>query len=178
MRDLYRALEQPPGRPDLRGLLRSGLFVPGSKPADDLLEEMQTSRQQMAVVIDEFGGTAGVVTLENLVEALVGPIEDELAAGQTVPTPDLGPAEDGSLVLDGLLRLDEWEELTGLRLEAADHDAVDTVGGLVMARLSRIAEVGDVLDVDGQTLRVERLDGRRVAVVRLLPAQSPIETPR
>jgi CBS domain containing-hemolysin-like protein len=75
--------------------------------------------------------------------------------------------KDGSLLVDGLMRLGEFQELTGLRLEQSDHDNAETVGGLVMARLGRIPEVGDEVLVAGRGLRVEELDGKRVAAVRL-----------
>ncbi|HEX2032624.1 MAG TPA: hemolysin family protein [Chloroflexota bacterium] len=166
--DLFRALGTPPEAFDLRKLLRPVVAVPESKPADDLLEEMRTGRQQIAVVIEEYGGTAGIITLEDLLEALVGPIEEEATNGRP-PRPSAQPQPDGSIIFDGLTRLDEWEEETGVRLDAADHDAAETLGGLVMARLGRIPAVGDEVGITGRTLRVEELDGKRVAAVRLLP---------
>jgi CBS domain containing-hemolysin-like protein len=168
VRDLLKVVAQPAAAFDLRALLRPVLTVPASKPADALLEEMQAARRQLAVVLDEYGGTAGIVTIEDLVEALVGRIEDEPAPGAAGPLlgADQRP-DDGSVVLDGLMRLDELEELTGLRVEPEDHELVETVGGLVMARLGRIPDVGDEVLVGGRALRVERRDGRRVAAVRL-----------
>lgn len=165
--DLFGVLGKPAEEFALQRMVRPVLAVPASKSADDLLEEMRAARRQLAVVIDEYGGTAGIVTIEDLVEALVGPIEDELpavadaTAGSTVQV-------DGSQVIDGMMRLGEWEELTGLRLEESDHEDAETVGGLVMARLGRIPEPGDEVLVAGRTLRVEELDGKRVAAVRLL----------
>jgi putative hemolysin len=171
VRDLFNVLDQPSDGFDLRALLRPVLVVPESKPADDLLEEMRAARRYLALVVDEFGGTAGIVTLEDLVEALVGRIEEEPALGAEEPhaTP-VDIAEDGSMLLDGLTRLDEFEEITGVQLDETLRDTVDTVGGLVMASLGRIPELGDEVAVAGHRLRVERLDGRRVAAVRLLHA--------
>jgi putative hemolysin len=168
--DLFPVLSQHQQVFDLRSLVRPALVVPSSKSADDLLDEMRAARRQLAVVIDEYGGTAGIVTLEDLLEALVGPIDDELLSAGETATPDVLPEQDGSVVLDGLMRLGEWEELTGLRLAESDYDVADTVGGLVMARLGRIPEAGDEVVVAGRTMRVEELDGRRVAAVRLLAA--------
>jgi CBS domain containing-hemolysin-like protein len=169
VRDLLGVVARPPGAFDLRGLLRPVLPVPASKPADALLEEMRAARRPLAVVLDEYGGTAGIITIEDLVEALVGRIDEEPPAGTAGPGPGAEQtAGDGSLVLDGLMRLDELQELTGIRVEAADHELVETVGGLVMARLGRIPNIGDEVVVDGRTLQVERRDGRRVAAVRLL----------
>jgi putative hemolysin len=169
-RDLFRALRPGDGTIDVRALLRPPLFVPEGKHADDLLEEMRVARRQFAVVVDEFGGTAGIVTLEDLLGALVGGIEREpesAEAERAAAAPAVEP--DGSRVLDGLTRLDELEELLGVRLGEADHQHAETLGGLVMARLRRVPDVGDEVSVAGRTLRVEARDGHRVAAVRLLP---------
>jgi putative hemolysin len=176
VRDLFTTLDQPRAAFDLRPLVRPVLFVPESKPADDLLEEMRAARRQLAVVFDEYGGTAGVVTLEDLVEALVGQIGEEPPIG-TDPLLDGGQSQpDGSQVLDGLMRLDEFEELTELKLDEAVHDEVSTLGGLMMVTLGRIPEVGDEVKIGGRTLRVEQRAGHRVATVRLLPALPPSTT--
>jgi CBS domain containing-hemolysin-like protein len=163
LRDLVSA--QRAGRTDLAELLRPAPVVPGTRPADAVLEDLRAARQQLAIVIDEYGGTAGIVTLENLVEALVGPIyhEDDAVAS---PTHDPVPEPDGTLVFDGLTRLDELQERTKLRIDPRLREEVDTVGGLVMAALGRVPEMGDEVEVDGHVLRVEALDGRRVAAVR------------
>jgi CBS domain containing-hemolysin-like protein len=162
LRDLVGADRR--GQTDLRQLLRPVLVVPATKAAAELLDEMRAARREVAVAIDEFGGTAGIATLENIIEALVGRIEEEEPAGQL----PVGGA-DVELV-DGLLRIDELEELQGVRVAPAVRAEVDTVGGLVMATLGRLPRVGDEVQVDGRTLRVEALDGRRVATLRLLPA--------
>jgi CBS domain containing-hemolysin-like protein len=167
--DLFVVLNRPPEAFDLGALIRPVLVAPESKPADNLLEEMRAARRQLAVVLDEFGGTAGIVTLEDLVEALVGPIEEEdlPTANEGLPLTSTVAEPDGSLVIGGRTRLGEFEELTGLRLDESDYQAAETVGGLVMARLGRIPEPGDEVALAGRTLRVERLDGKRVATVRL-----------
>jgi putative hemolysin len=168
VRDLFRVLDRPADSVTARTLLRPVLAVPETKHADDLLDEMRAARRQLALVIDEYGGTAGIVTLENLIEALVGRIEDESPIG--VEAPPIRSAADGSLILDGLTRLEELEELADVKLPEDVHEQVETVGGLVMASLDRIPEVGDEIEVSGHTLRVEQLDGRRVEAVRLLAA--------
>ena len=176
--DFYDALTAsgPAGvAASLRSLLRPVMTVPETKPADDVLDEMRMSGQYFAVVIDEYGGTAGVLTFDDLVEALVGPMRHERGDTDAIARPVA--AVDGSLVLDGLTRLDEWEEQTGIRLSAEDHDAVDTVGGLVMTRLGRIPEAGDEIAAGGRTLRVEAMDELRVASVRLLPLVDAVPTP-
>lgn len=171
VRDLFQVLDRPPEMVTAQTLLRPVLVVPETKHADDLLDEMRAARRQMALVIDEYGGTAGIVTLENLVEALVGPIEEEPPIGVEAPPPVTVEA-DGSLILDGLTRLEEFEEIASIKLDEELHEQVDTLGGLVMLSLDRIPDVGDEAVVNGRVLRVEQLDGRRVDVVRMLPAHS------
>jgi putative hemolysin len=152
-------------------LLRPVVAVPASKPADDLLDEMRATGRYFAVVVDEYGGTAGIVTLDDLIEALVGPMRVEQDAdgrGAAEEPPAFELAADGSWLLDGLMRLEEWEEVTGLRLAPSDHEAVETVGGLVMASLGRIPAVGDRVSIAGCMVQVEEMDGKRVARVRLL----------
>ncbi len=173
VRDLFPLLDRPPETVTARTLLRPVLVVPETKHADDLLDEMRAARRQLALVIDEYGGTAGIVTLENLIEALVGRIEEEPPIGADVPPP-VTVEPDGSLMLDGLMRLDELEEVADVKLADEVHEQVDTLGGLVMAMLDRIPEVGDEVKVGSRTVRVEQLDGRRVDAVRLLPP-SPSE---
>jgi len=151
------------------------LAVPEMAPASDLLEQLRETHTPIAVVIDEFGGTAGIVSLLDLLEHLVGDIEDELAAAE----PEEPAAADGSFVLDGLTTLLEAKEFHALDLEDQQHD-VETVGGYVFSRLGRPAEVGDdVTAPDGELLRVVRVDGLRVAEVRVwrLGAPSTEEQP-
>ncbi len=117
------------------------------------------------MVIDEYGGTAGIVTLEDLVESLVGEIEDEFEPVE----PEAVVAPDGGRLLDGLTTLVEAREYHGLDLEQEELD-VETVGGYVFGVLGRPAEIGDeVTAPTGEVLRVEELDGLRVARVRVLP---------
>ncbi|HET7770341.1 MAG TPA: hemolysin family protein [Chloroflexota bacterium] len=187
--DFYRALTEltdaapagPPAQRDqlsLRPLLRPAMVVPSSKPADDILEEMRTTGHYFAVVIDEYGGTAGVLTLDDLIEALVGTMAPETSPWPALAQPkDAATQSDGSLLLDGLLRLEEFEDLSDLKLSEEDHDLVETLGGLVMTRLGRIPEVGDEVLVVSQTLRVVEMDGMRVSRLRLLPPPSEAESP-
>jgi CBS domain containing-hemolysin-like protein len=155
-----------------RALLQPALVAPASKPADDLLDELRTTRQQLAVLLDEYGGTAGIVTLQDLVEALVGHIEAERVTGEPTISPRPAAAPDGSILLDGLTRLAEFEEVAGVRLGEPANAAVDTLGGLVMFQLGRLPAVGDQVRIGPWLLRVEALDGRRVAAVRLVQARA------
>jgi CBS domain containing-hemolysin-like protein len=172
VRDLFVLIDEPRDRPLPRELVRPVLITPASRHAHELLDELRASRRQLAVVIDEFGGTAGVVTIEDLVEALVGRIEDELPpAGEPPSQRILGQREsDGSVLLDGRTRLQEFEDLTGRPVDAQVKAEVDTLAGLIMALLGHLpAEDETIVLGDGRALRVERVDGRRVATVRLLP---------
>jgi len=144
--------------------LRPLVVVPEVMPAADVLERMRQERIQLAVVVDEYGGTAGIVSLEDLLEALVGEIRDERD-----PVDPAGPAPDGSLVLDGLTSLVELREHYGLDLSAEGINA-ETLGGYVFARLGRPAQVGDEVPARDHRLRVEAIDGLRVARLRLVPA--------
>ena len=166
VRDLVPTACQP-GRPfDLGALIRPVLTVPENRPVDDLLEDMQRTGQQLAVVVDEYGGTAGIATLADVMRALVGRIGDESGtaeSGRVVAEPD------GSMRLDGLMRIHEFEELIGGQLEEPERDQVDTLSGLVMARLGRLPQVGDEVAIAGRRLRVEQLEGRRVGTFRLPP---------
>lgn len=135
--------------------------VPETVGLGPLLLDLRAQGPQMAVVVDEYGGTSGVVTLEDVVEELVGEVSDE--HDRTRRSAARRP--DGSWGLPGLLRPDELHEATGLRV--SDDGPYETLGGLVMARLGRIPEVGDEVVVDGVRLRVERMDGRRVDRLRV-----------
>jgi putative hemolysin len=138
--------------------------IPDTAPASALLPQLRDAHTPMAIVIDEYGGTAGLITLVDLVESLVGEITDEL---EPVSTNGRLTA-DGSFSLDGLTTLLEAKEFYALDLE---NDAdVETVGGYVFSRLGRPAAIGDeVATADGHVLRTEELDGLRVARVRVLP---------
>lgn len=137
------------------------VVVPESIDLDDLLVVLRT-QSHLAVVVDEYGGTAGVVTLEDLVEELVGEVEDE----HDEPEARVVRNEDGSLELTGLLRTDELRELG---IPADDDSDYDTLGGLVVDLLGRIAQTGDEVDLAGWRLRVSLMDGMRVDLVEAVP---------
>lgn len=136
--------------------------VPETVHLPSLLGELRGRGPQMAVVVDEYGGTSGVVTLEDVVEELVGEVADEhdRARGSTARRPD------GSWGFPGVMRPDELAEITGLRVP--EDGPYETLGGLVMARLGRIPAEGDAVEVDGVRLEVEKMAGRRVEVLRVL----------
>lgn len=154
------------GRASVGSITRRIASVPDSLPLDPLLATLRRPGLQMAVVVDEYGGTAGVVTLEDLVEELVGEVQDEYDTPD-VPTVASDPAE--GRVVSGLLRIDELSESAGFD---APEGPYATVGGLVMDRLGRLPQAGDTVVVGDRTLTVLELDGRRVAWVQLGPPGS------
>jgi CBS domain containing-hemolysin-like protein len=146
----------------LRRLLRPPVLVPEGAEASEVLARMKAARQPLAVVLDEYGGTAGIVTLKNLVSRLLGDIGDEFAPAAQ----ELRVLGDGSVVADGLMLIEDVNEQLGTHFDASE---VDTLGGLVFARLGRRPRVGDDVDLgSGYTARVESLDGLRIARVRLI----------
>ncbi len=147
--------------PDLRSLLRTPVFVPESMTIDDLLHEFQRRKVHIAIVLDEYGGTAGLVTIEDLLEEIVGEIQDEYDVEEPL-VEQLG--EDRARV-DGRASVDDLLELWDLRLQLEDDDEYDTVGGLVYHRIGGVPSPGDEIHLDGLRLTVETTDGRRVGKV-------------
>jgi len=149
----------------IRELCRPVKTLPASKRVLAALSEMRRERHHLAVVVDEYGGTAGIVTLEDLIEELVGEIHDEYdAAPEPLPAAGAAPAE-----VDGLLNLSDFAERAGFPLPPGPYE---TVGGFLMASLGRVPAVGDEVRVEGWRLGVTELDGRRVARVRLWPVST------
>ncbi|MBT1003088.1 hemolysin family protein [Paenarthrobacter sp. DKR-5] len=141
------------------------LRVPETIHLDSLLAELREGNLQLAVVLDEYGGTAGVATLEDLVEEIVGEVSDEHDRNK----PGVLQSAAGSWYFPGLMRPDEvTEQVPGLVVP--DDPAYETVGGFIMSRLGRIAEVGDHIEVEGGVLLVERMEGRRVDRIAFTPA--------
>lgn len=152
---------------DLRGattvntLAQPVQTVPESLDGDTLLERLRESGLQIAVVVDEYGGTAGLVTLEDLVEEIVGDVRDEHDRGEVNPVRPLGR---DSWMVSGLLRDDELADATGFRMPEGDYE---TLAGLVLERLGRIPEVNDEVRIDGWRITVMAMDRHRVAELRV-----------
>ncbi|KRA22298.1 hypothetical protein ASD65_17565 [Microbacterium sp. Root61] len=144
------------------------LRVPEAVHLDTLIAELRARGYQMAIVVDEYGGTAGVVTLEDLVEEIVGEVLDEHDRRRA------GIVRfEGSVTLPGDLRPDEVLDRTGIRVP--EGDVYDTVGGYLMSVLERIPVAGDVVEIDDGTLTVQRMDGRRVDRVKFTPTSTPMD---
>jgi CBS domain containing-hemolysin-like protein len=135
--------------------------VPATLDGDALLNRLRGSGLQLAVVVDEYGGTAGIVTLEDVVEEIIGDVRDEHDRREIAAVRRLG---DGTWIISGLLRPDELAEATGFAMPDGDYE---TVAGFVLARLGRIPEAGDHLALDGWQLIVTRMDRHRIAELRL-----------
>ena len=162
--DLVRALASPGAPIDVAALAREALTVPETLKADDLLAEMRRRRAREALVIDEYGGTAGVVTFESLMERIGGEF-----GGATRRRIVVRP--DGSADIDGLALVDDVNAQFALDIDATTYT---TVGGYVLGRLGRRARIGDTIELDGRRMRVDALDGLRVAKVWL---STPVRRP-
>jgi CBS domain containing-hemolysin-like protein len=158
--DMLKALSAGAGSVDAGSLAREALTVPETLRADDLLAEMRRRRVREAIVIDEYGGTAGMVTFESLMERIVGDMSGEFGAS----TQRVVVLEDGSATIDGLALTSDVNGQFNLHIDEATYT---TVGGFVLGSLGRRARVGDLIDVDGRRMRVDQVDGLRVAKVWL-----------
>jgi CBS domain containing-hemolysin-like protein len=161
MRVLHRSRSARNGRRDtkkLKDILRKAMFVPESKKVSELLREMQAKKLHMAIVVDEYGDTDGLVTLEDLLEEIVGEIEDEYDRDE----PQVKPIDDHTFLVNGRLPIDELSEL--LEVELPD-DEWDTVGGLVSGLLGQVPKRGQEATFQGLSFRAERVQGRRIAQV-------------
>ena len=159
-RDLLQSIASPEQKVELADIVRPPMFIPDSKPLDELLQEFQERRVTLALVVDEYGGTEGVVTIEDLLEEIVGEIEDEFGTEE----PPITRVNEREVVMDGRVTLDELNELFQTSLEG---DGFDTVAGLLSTHLGRIPASGDVVDLNGLTIEVISTAGRRVRRVRV-----------
>jgi magnesium and cobalt exporter, CNNM family len=161
-KDLLPYLRESSGpRPDIREILRAPVYIPESMTVDDLLHEFQRRKVHIAIVLDEYGGTAGLVTIEDLLEEIVGEIQDEY----DVEEPMVVRLSEDEARVDGRANVDDLEDLFDTSLGLEDEDEYDTVGGLIYHRIGGVPSPGDRVDVDGLTLTVETTDGRRVGKV-------------
>jgi CBS domain containing-hemolysin-like protein len=166
-KDVLTALRQHPGV-TVRTIMRPPLFVPGTREVEDVLADMKRLKTHLAIVLDEYGGTAGLVTMEDLLEEIVGPIFDEYDR-QHEAAASAGP--DRSPVLDGALPIGDFNTEYDADIDDTDYT---TLGGYVFGQLGRLPKVGDRVAVDGHTLEVTEMEGRRVKALRLVP-QEPAE---
>jgi CBS domain containing-hemolysin-like protein len=167
IKDLFHRLRQ--GRAVHLNDARAVPYVPETADIDTVLHAMRTSRTQLAVVMDEHGGTAGIVTIEDLFEEVVGEIEEGLHT-----RPEVFRDEEGRVVAEGTVRLDEVGDFLGVVLE---HEEVDTVSGLVLAELERPPLVGDAVEYDGVRFEVTEVEGHGVRQVIATAIRPPLPGP-
>jgi putative hemolysin len=159
----------PPGaEPPLTVLMRQAYFVPESKRVSELLKELQRKQAHMAIVVDEYGGTAGLVTVEDLLEEIVGEIRDEYDVEADTVT-DEG---NGTFVFSGKVSVDEVAERLGVQIE---REGFETVGGYLLSHLGRMPYVGERFEVDELEAEVLEVERRRINKVRLRRRQPVVE---
>jgi CBS domain containing-hemolysin-like protein len=164
LKDLVARASQAGPHDPVRASLRKTVFVPEGKRVAELLREMQTKKFHMAIVVDEHGDTAGLVTLEDVLEEIVGEITDEY----DVERPEVERLTDGTFRVPGRTLIDDLSEATGT---AFPDDDWDTVGGLVFNLLGRVPAVGETIHCQGHDLTVERMEGQRIMSVAVVPAE-------
>jgi len=150
---------------NVHDMLRPSVFVPESKRLNVLLREFRTSRNHMAIVVDEYGGVAGLVTIEDVLEQIVGEIADEYDIEDDVM---IMPRDGGEYVVKALVTLADFN--TRLNSQLA-HEEIDTVGGLVMSRLGHVPRRGEKIDIDNWCFEVLRADSRRVYLLKVTPVE-------
>src|SRR5712671_2554933 len=156
----------------LSKLKREVLFVPAAMPALDLLMKMQATRIHMALVVDEYGGTDGLVTIEDLVEEIVGDIDDEHDVDET---PEIAARPDGKFDADARVSLEDFKERTGIDLtEMETEEDVDTLGGVVAAALGRVPVRGEIVSYAGVEFEILEADPRRAKRLRVRAVQPPL----
>jgi CBS domain containing-hemolysin-like protein len=161
-KDLVAAQLEDPTDTNMRSLVREAVFVPESKRVVELMREMQASKSHLAIVVDEYGGTAGLVSLEDILEELIGEIVDEFDREEAL----VQEQPDGSLLLSGRLPVDDFEELIGITTGDGEWD---TVGGFVFGLLGHVPKVGESVEYQGWELTAKEIDNRRINLIAARP---------
>jgi CBS domain containing-hemolysin-like protein len=170
LRGLLSGAEAP-----VQEIARPAFFVPGTREVEDVLADMKRQKVHLAIVLDEFGGTAGLVTMEDLLEEIVGPIYDEYDQGPAAaPGTVTSSAGSGVPILPGSTEISDVNRILKLHLDDADYT---TIGGLLFGRLGRLPKVGDRVNLEGATFEILEMDGRRVGRVRVWPATTQVPEP-
>ena len=170
VKDLFQLPEQPSDERQVKDFMRAAAFVPETNRVADVLREFQQKRVQAAIVVDEYGGTAGLVTVEDVVEELVGEIRDEY----DVEVEPIVAESDGAFVFSAKVAIDDMTERLGVAIES---DGFETVGGFVLSRVGRVPSVGETFTTDGLDVEVLEAERRRIHRVRVKPAQTVAEVP-
>jgi len=165
-KDLLRLSAAPEAEPfDIREYMRPAVFVPESKRLNVLLKEFRRNRNHMAIVVDEYGGVSGLVTIEDVIEQIVGEIDDEF---DVEDEHNIRKEAERTFAVRGTTRLEEFNEYFGTHLA---EDGFDTVAGLLMKQLGRLPRRGESLNIDGLEIRVMRADRRRIDLLRVVSAR-------
>jgi magnesium and cobalt transporter len=167
-KDLLQFVRNPEEKFEIRDIMRQAVFIPESKRLNTLLKEFQANRNHMAVVVDEYGGVAGLVTIEDVLELIVGEIDDEYDLEEDQ---NIRPHTDGQHIVSALTEIGEFNEHFGT---AFDDEEFDTIGGLLLAQLGRMPKKDEEIDLAGFQFKVLGADSRRIH--RLLVKESAVES--
>jgi CBS domain containing-hemolysin-like protein len=162
----FDVLSMPPGERSFRHLIRPAYYVPETRRIGDLLKDVQQKGIPLAVVVDEYGGTVGIVTIEDMLEEIVGEIEDEYDARERLY--EILP--DGSFRVDARMEIDTINEILGLHLPTGNYA---TLAGFILAQLERLPQRGELLIHDGLMLEIEKATNRTVEGVHIVPRPVP-----
>jgi CBS domain containing-hemolysin-like protein len=168
-KDLLRTLRSG-GEQTLQAILRPPLLVPGTREVEDVLADMKRQKVHLAIVLDEYGGTAGLVTMEDLLEEIVGQIYDEYDR----PEPGVRPSAVGPTpIIPGAMEVSDVNRVYGLKIDDTDYT---TIGGVVFGTLGRLPKPGDRVELSGASFEVVEMEGRRVGKVRVTRPAATAET--
>lgn len=170
VKDLYSLSINREERP-IESLLREVLLVPETITMDNLVLEFKKRKGQMAIVIDEFGGTSGLITLEDVLEEIFGEVQDEFDEEEEC---DIKEVEPDKFIANAMMRIDEFAEFFEISEDAIDDEDIDTIAGLVVKLLGRIANVGDTAQFQNLTFNVKEVDGARITKLEII--RNPVET--
>ncbi|HSR88216.1 MAG TPA: hemolysin family protein, partial [Pontiella sp.] len=163
VKDLLRLVAESKGETPITQLAKRIDFVPETMPLNDLLQLMKKSRSQIVLVVDEYGGTEGLVTMEDVIEELVGEIEDEYDLEEK----EYHRRPDGSIMVKARMPIDELNEALDARLPESEE--YDSLGGYVYSELGRIPKIGETLEASGYTLRVHAATQRQIEIIHMIP---------
>lgn len=157
---------------DLKSMLREVKFFPETVSLDKLVRDFKINKIQMAVIVDEFGGTSGLITLEDILEEIVGEVQDEFDTDEEA---DIEKVGENEYIANGIMRIDEFAKF--FDREIPEEEDVETIAGIILKRLDRMAEVNDTVDFDNFTLTVSELDGTRIVKIKVVrkPEEQPEE---
>ena len=169
VKDLY-AMTANKSEFNLKSMLREVKFFPETVSLDKLVRDFKTNKIQMALIVDEFGSTSGLVTLEDILEEIVGEVQDEF---DTDEEEDIKKINDNEYLANGIMRIDEFANY--FDKEIPEEEDVETIAGIILKRLDRMAEVNDSVEFDDFVLTVVELDGTRIVKIKVTKKPEPQE---